>query len=64
MYKLIIAAMLLGSCAIPKPKSRPDPVHRYKTMQEKVLDCYGLLKRMGESGKQAGEICMRLFKED
>lgn len=58
--------MLLGSCAIPKPRHRPkpDPVHRYKTMQEKVLDCYGLLKRMGESGKQAGDICMRLFKED
>lgn len=64
MYKLLILVMLLGSCALPKPNVAPNPVHRFKSKQELILECYKLLRRLGEDGKQAGELCLKLYKGD
>jgi len=62
MKKLLILSVLLGSCAVPQPKPTPHPVHKFKSKQELILDCYKLLRRLGEDGKQAGELCMKLYK--
>lgn len=62
MKKLLILSVLLGSCAVPQPKPKPHPVHKFKSRQELILDCYKLLRRLGEDGKQASEVCMKLYE--
>lgn len=64
MKKLLILIVLLGSCAIPQPKPTPHPIHKFKSRQELIMDCYKLLRRMGESGKAASSICFKLYPKD
>ena len=61
--RILILSMFLASCAIPEPKVKPDPVHGFKSVQDRILDCHGLLKRRGASDKFAGEFCERIYKE-
>jgi len=61
--KVLILSVFLASCAIPKPNPKPNPVHGFKSVQERILDCYGLLKRMGASDKVASEFCPKIYKE-
>lgn len=64
MKYILILSALLASCAVPEIKPKPDPVHDFKTLQQRILDCHGLLKRRGASDKFAGEFCSMIYKED
>jgi hypothetical protein len=64
MKKLLILSALLGSCAVPKLKPKPHPVHKFKSRQELIMDCYKLLRRLGEDGERATTVCFKLYEKE
>lgn len=61
--KYLLALLLITSCATPRKAPKPHPIHGFKTKQQKMIECYEMLKRMGEDGKQASSFCTKIFKE-
>ena len=64
MTKLILLSLLLASCAVPKNNPKPDPVHKFKSRQERIMDCYKLLRRMGEDSESASKLCFKLWEKN
>jgi hypothetical protein len=64
MKYVAILSVVLASCATPKPLPKPDHTYGLKSLQERILDCHGLLRRRGASDKFAGKFCEDIFKEN
>lgn len=37
---------------------------KFTTAQEKMIDCYKLLKSFGESGKMSSNFCITIYEEE
>lgn len=64
MKKLLIVSLLFASCALPKPRVRPTTAYGFKSVQERIMDCYKLMRRYGASDKNAAEFCKTIYKEE
>lgn len=60
--RILLLILLTTSCALPKPKH--TPFTGFKSTQDRMIDCFKLLKSFGESGKRASEFCKEIYKEE